>query len=151
MQPPGARPAVGAGEYRGIAKGGFHPRQFARRQRQSSVPIDRNERLRAAARAIALCAVFEKSLPDMRTVDAALVVDGPDQRLRQRRRMFVLLKRLDANNPPIADIGPKGPPMGCSSDQTIVHCSGALARSLLRLYGVLHEACRTCAVCVSRV
>src|SRR5215203_4344626 len=142
VQPPRARPAVRSSENRGIAEGSFHALQFAGGERKRRLPIDRHERFGATARAIAVCAALQKALPDMRPVDAAAVIDGLCQRLRQRRRMLVFFKWRDTDHASVPDLRPIRSPMGCRSHEAIIHES--LLRSwpaicLLSNYYDLHR------------
>src|SRR5262245_25544365 len=107
VQPAGAGPAVGTGENRCIAEGGFYPAELAGRERKRGVPIDRNEWLGAAPRAIAFGTAVEVALAHMRAIDAACFVDRLRHRLRQRRRMLVLFKRLHADDASVPDFRPK--------------------------------------------
>src|SRR3954468_15408449 len=59
----------------------------------------------------------------MRTADATAIVDRFCQRLRQRRRMLILFKRRHADHASVPDLGPVRAPMGCSSNEALVHGS----------------------------
>src|ERR1044071_9326721 len=121
MQPPGARPAVGAGEDGAIAERSLHPRELGRHQRERGVPIDRYEWFRASLAAVALGAALQEALADMGPVDPTPVVDRCHLRLRERRGMCILLERLHANRATVADLHPEGTPMGRRPNKTFAH------------------------------
>src|SRR5215470_1336800 len=112
MQPPGARPAIGAAENGAIAEQCLHPCELGRRQCERSVPFDRHEWLGAPLAAVALGTAIKETRPYIGTVDPTPVVHRFDLGLRKRRGMCVLLERLHANRATVADLHPKGPPMG---------------------------------------
>ena len=127
MNAPGAGPAIGAGIDRFIAVIVAHPANFARHQIERRVPVERHKLFRAAARCVAVTALFQIALADIGPVDAQLGMHRFGDRLQQRRRVGVLGKRPDIGNPAILDIDFESPPMrGVLYPGPVAHCPRSL-------------------------
>ena len=112
VQPPGAGPAVGTGEDRGVAVGLAHPRQLVGDHVQRGIPIHRHEGLGAPARAVAVLALFQISLAHIGLVDPCFVIKRVGYGLDQGRGVGVAPKGPHAGNPAILQLRRKGAPMG---------------------------------------
>ena len=108
VEAPGARPAVGAAEDRGIAEVAPDAGDLLRDQIDRPVPVERHEGV--AAPAFAAVAV-EPAAPRRRPVDARAMMHGVRDRGHDGRRLGVLGERQRARDAPACGLGPEGAPV----------------------------------------
>ena len=102
MEPPGARPAIGAGEDRTVAVLADDPFQLTRDEPARLVPRDGDERLGAPPRAVRSGTAPEPPPAHHRLGDAARIVQGVQHAVRDGRGIEVLLESVQRRQPAVA-------------------------------------------------
>ena len=110
MECPGASPA-GRGVYRLVAVFGPHSIDLRRCQVQRGIPLHGHERFHAAPRRIAAIAVFQPPPAHHRLRHAAVRVQHSRHGLDHRRRLGIVLERLNPRDTPVGCLHPVGAPV----------------------------------------
>ena len=90
--------------------------ELARDQVERALPADRDERLAAAALAMA-GTLREPALPHHRPGDAGRRMDRGRDGVDQRRGIGIMLERPHADDPAVLHLGQEGAPMGMIADE----------------------------------